>query len=673
MRWVTRLAITGLLAAGGTAHADDDRPLEELTLEELLAIEIEVSSTVPEDTFSIPSTVSVIDRATIELYGFTSIPEALSTLAGVTIHRTFETRDIPVIRGILQDHSADKVLILIDGVPSWMAVNGHGTINTLDIGDIERIEVLRGPASVLYGTNAYSGAINLVLRKDEDGTSRARARIGTGGHLAAGATATTELHGITWMVSANGSHEEGQGYAPPPGDDCEHFLDERGECGELDDFDEGNNLVLKGSWDGGRRGDHEVLVAAHQRRESYLGAVPDFQHGAGNPLERYGYVAHWGATFALGDRVDLTPGLTFDWKRRESSRIEDDSVRTRSIGHRTLGSLRARIAATPWLDVDLGGDVEYRRATMHADFDTMTGTYLVDNNMTGQHVTEGAVVAQAEVRGDRFAKPRPARLLLGARYTRNELFAGNLSLRGTVVYKVAARQSVKLVAGQSFRAPTLFELYFQTPFATESIQGNPDLEPETSDSLEVSYQLARGPLYLQALAYHARYDDKIFLVRLDPDDPNDRSLGYVNGAPFSAWGAELEARVQSSLASAFLTYAYVRGDDGDEDASNPGHYNFKYVPRHTANLGVAKTLDAFTVTSRLQVIGRRGSPGASLDPQLTWDATLSYRTDATLHTLSFKNIYDDQLLIPDYVRRNLDAYSSGYGRQILYSLEVELP
>ena len=56
-------------------------------------------------------------------------------------------------------------LILIDGAPTWMAVTGEGTLDRIDISHLERIEVLRGPASVVYGSNAYSGAINLVLRQ----------------------------------------------------------------------------------------------------------------------------------------------------------------------------------------------------------------------------------------------------------------------------------------------------------------------------------------------------------------------------------------------------------------------------------------------------------------------------------------------------------------------------
>jgi len=646
------------------APARAERPLSEMTLEELLQVKIRVASTRPEDTFSTPSTVSVIDRATIELYGLTSIEEALSTVAGVAIHRTFETRDLPIIRGVLQDHATDKVLILINGVPSWMAVTGHGALDAVSLDDVERIEVLRGPASVLYGTNAYAGAINLVLRHPSHGERHAQVRVRAGlpDAMSAGATASTTLEGVDVLVSANGAREATRPFT---------FVDERGESGLITDFDQGNNGVVTARYDAG--GDeHTAMIAAYQRRESYLGAVPDFQHGAGNPQDRDGLLAHYGASLALGERLRLLPEVTYDLERRESSRIDDDSVRTRSVGWRGTASLRSQLTATPWLELELGAELEYRRSAQHADHDTRTDAVLVDNNMTGRHVTEGSVYAQADVRGDRLDVKLPARLLVGARYTNNQLFASNLSLRSTLLVPLADRQAIKLVFGQAFRAPTLFELYFQTPFATQSIYGNPDLNPETSTSVEASYQLATGPFHLQALGYHATYADKIFLVRRDPTSATDLSLIYANGQRFAAWGAELELRVHDpDLGSAFVDYTMVYGDDHDQIAEDPGHYNFKYIPHHMATFGVARTFDGFSAATIVHVIGPRGAPLERLATQATWDVSLGYRTGSARHTIAARNLLNDDILIPDYVRRNLNAYPQGHGRLVMYMLEMD--
>src|SRR5204862_6861024 len=107
----------------------------------------------------------------------------------------------------------------------------------------------------------------------------------------------------------------------------------------------------------------------------------------------------------------------------------------------------------------------------------------------------------------------------------NDLFGSNVSSRGTLVYRIDDTHSVKLIAGQSYRAPSFFELYFQTPANT--VYGNPALEPETSDSVELAYVTTMRRVFLQALLYHAGYDGKIFRQRRLPADPRDRSLVYV--------------------------------------------------------------------------------------------------------------------------------------------------
>jgi len=90
-------------------------------------------------------------------------------------------------------------------------------------------------------------------------------------------------------------------------------------------------------------------------------------------------------------------------------------------------------------------------------------------------------------------KPSPAwRAVLGSRFTQNELFGENISSRGSLVYTINEKNAIKFIAGQSFRAPSLFELYFITP--SQTIFGNENLQPETADTFELGYQHARGYL-----------------------------------------------------------------------------------------------------------------------------------------------------------------------------------
>ena len=129
--------------------------LPRLTLDDLLNTTIDVGTGRSTSIYDAPSTVTIIDRDMIEKFHFRTLSDALSTVAGISILRTTSRQEVITARGILQDHYPNKVLFLLDGVPSWNpTTNEMGSLNRVDIADVERVEVLRGPASVVYGTNA---------------------------------------------------------------------------------------------------------------------------------------------------------------------------------------------------------------------------------------------------------------------------------------------------------------------------------------------------------------------------------------------------------------------------------------------------------------------------------------------------------------------------------------
>ena len=94
--------------------------------EYLWEVDVQVASTQSENIFNTPSSVSIIDKNMIESYNFISVAEAVQTVSGISIMRTYLKRNLPTSRGILQDYYANKVLILINGIPSWNAVTGEG-------------------------------------------------------------------------------------------------------------------------------------------------------------------------------------------------------------------------------------------------------------------------------------------------------------------------------------------------------------------------------------------------------------------------------------------------------------------------------------------------------------------------------------------------------------------
>jgi outer membrane receptor protein involved in Fe transport len=270
---------------------------------------------------------------------------------------------------------------------------------------------------------------------------------------------------------------------------------------------------------------------------------------------------------------------------------------------------------------------------------------------------------------------RRLRLLLGTRLTQNGLFGSNLSARGTLVYTLNERNSLKFILGQSYRVPSFFELYLEPSGPT--IFGNSMLEPETSDSIELAYLTSFKQLFAQALVYHARYDKKIFRSRRFPDHPTDRSLVYTNGKPVSANGLEVELRYRAARAfDTFVNYNYIDGDKGDaiQDDAGIEHYNFKYVPHNSLSLGLARSFGRFSASGVLNWQQSVDGPKRPVEAWHTFDLNLSYAHDlgslSLRHTFSAKNLSDDPEPIPEFVRRVINDIPSGNGRRFLYTVTV---
>jgi len=458
------ILVAAAALSGFNLFAGVEENLLEMSLEELLDIRIEVASSLGNVIFETPSTVSVIDRKTIEEYNFTSITEALQTVAGFSVQRTYLKRNLPTCRGILQDHYANKVLVMINNVPTWHAGTGEANIDRVDISNVERIEILKGPASVLYGTNAYAGAVNIILRSLESEGTGILMEIGSNHHIKSGVNSIITHDGLSVSASANACDETGSLVA---------WTDETGETGHLHEYIDGSTFILNGEYK-----NHRLLFNAFSSHESYLGVSQKYATGAGNDHYMHGYLTNYGYHGKVTDRIDFNGGVTLDWNRRNLSRTSDDNTRANIAGYRIAGFARSGIRISRYLNLELGADYDYRESLEYSNYDVTTDTLVADNNMKNKTVYEYSGFCQAV-----FVR-NPFQLSAGSRVSFNEMFGLNVSSRGTVVYTINEKNSLKLIYGQSYRAPSLFELYFETPTAT--VFGYENLEPEKTDSYEIA-------------------------------------------------------------------------------------------------------------------------------------------------------------------------------------------
>lgn len=136
--------------------------LRSLTLEELLQVEITTASRQKEKINDIPASVVVVTRADIETYGYQSLAEILQNIPGLYYTDDYGTENFGV-RGFWTVDSQRNLIIMVNGVPQrehFVSSNFLELIN-IPVEAIDRIEVVRGPMSVMYGTGAFFGAINI--------------------------------------------------------------------------------------------------------------------------------------------------------------------------------------------------------------------------------------------------------------------------------------------------------------------------------------------------------------------------------------------------------------------------------------------------------------------------------------------------------------------------------
>ena len=661
------IPMEGNIASDNDLSIDDLIDLDALeeeiiTLEKLMEVETTVASTKGQTIFNSPSTVTIIDATTIEKYNFQSVAEAVRVVAGFDVSRSYLKRSVPTARGILQSHYANKVLVMINDVPSWHAVTGEGNLERINIHNVKQIEVLKGPASVKYGTNAYAGAVNVVL-KSSPGKRKGEYHVGVGSDgrkMAGAAFLNASDDGVKQdSLFLNIQDYKGFDYS---------YTDRNDVTANIDEFIDNSNLT----WSS--KGKHYSMLAnIYDGGESYLGVVPDNTRGAGIEHEMSGRLFNYTVHKEFSENTKLKFTGTYDWNERTLARSLNTAAEI--TGYRLNGGLLLSRTLSDTKAFEFGFDYDDRTSKAYRNYDVNTGTSLGENNLQDKSLKEHSLFSTYNWSGGAINGSA------GIRWTDNEEFGSNVSYNLSLVHPLGDQKSLKLIYAQSFRTPSLFELNFVT--GTGTVYGNLDLEPEESDSIELAFLQKEGNFFLQTTVYSAQYDNKILRTRGDGTGPDGTpfvdKIHYVNGEEFSALGIEFEGRFENPRRRGFnglLNLGYIDGDDDDRivEGADTDVFNFMSVPKFTAMLGIDKQLgDEFSSSAALNYrTDCRDTEGEKVGSVVTVDLNVQHRKPGSSGRIDFsiKNIFDNEAPIPEYVRTSSsvpEVPGMGYGREFIIS------
>lgn len=456
---------------------------------------------------------TVISGAALRERGIVTIADALRDAAGVTVNATGPRGSQTAL--FLRGGNSNFTKVLIDGVPV-NAPGGALDLSTLTTDNIERIEIVRGPASVQYGTDAMTGVIQIFTRRDPGTILEARmgsrdreldARLEHAGRQPA--SRRFGVHG-----SAGVGVHRGDGFLP---------------------FNNAFRNVTASALAG-----LDAPGRALQASASFGDATYHYPTtGSGMPVDSNAYTAarrlslavkgRWIATERLTAHVQLTGS---DLRSRSSDEPDSPGDRegfysaSRGTTTRRTADVQLVVSAPHTVRFTLGGAIEAQRSRSSGW--SRFGSFPREDQRFDEGRTNRGVYLHAA--GGR----RAASLEAGARRERlgkgGSVSTGRLGLASEVIPGSVLRASL----GTAFKEPA-FEEQFTTAFST----GNPDLRPERNRSRELGAEtrLPGGMLTLGATAFDQRFEDLVQYRFVSPPAPSFQNVRAVR-----VRGWELEGR-----------------------------------------------------------------------------------------------------------------------------------
>ncbi|MBK9360082.1 MAG: TonB-dependent receptor [Rubrivivax sp.] len=441
-----------------------------------------------------PAAIDVVTRADIEARGADNVFEAVRGDTGISIQgRTISGRKAINLRGMDSRHT----LVLVDGkrIGASDGVIGHSDYqyDWIAVDDIERIEVIRGPMSVLYGAEALGGVVNVITRAP--GAERWRFGAMGEGSFADGGRGGD---GHRASVHADGPLGAGLRLGVSAADARRQSLASRADAG-ISDI-EGRRkrdaaLRLHGTLAAGhelvaehRVGEEERWADARERsgRKRYYQSV--------TPLDRTHSSLGWTGEF--GGALDLRASL-----RAYRSTLDAGNVRNNGVASLRPQSLDDRVGEGQLSLAPVSGQLSTAGFEVRRE--------RLEN--VGLPGGEGRAEHQALYLQHEMPLARKLSLTAGLRHDRHSRFGHEWSPRAYLVWQAAPGWTVKGGYGHGFKAPTLKQIspdYLEDegPF---TYQGNAALRPETNDAVELGVGYGTPSLGVQAMLFRNRVQDLI--------------------------------------------------------------------------------------------------------------------------------------------------------------------
>lgn len=506
------------------------------------------TSPTPRDAASVASHVTVLDGAELRALGHVSAVEALRDVAGLDVVRNGSFGAVTSV--FTRGGESDYTLVLVDGVQVNQAGGGFD-LASLSLDNVERIEIARGPASALYGSDAVAGVIHVITRTGQ-GPAQGRASVETGSF---GEPRDQLVDGVRWSADVwGGSSTAGYSLAVA-----------RDETDGLLAFNNRHaSTVLSGSArfapDARTRVDLSLRVS--ERRYHY----PTDGAGAVTDVNAFGFsdeaLGHLRVARRVGSRLELEARVGLFESDGGTDDAQDGPADTlgfygfTSLDHfrRATAEARAHLEVGPAL---LTGGAELEQERQRSFSESLAEFGPSSGRSESERENHAFYLHATGDLGD-------VALSAGGRLEDNERFGTFATWQAGASVLVPGTGGVRARAavGRALKEPTFFE-----NFATGFAVGNPDLDPEVSVAWEAGLErsFAGERVSARATYFHQSFRD---LIQYTFAPPVPGGPNYYNVAAARARGVELDvgARVGPVRAGAAWTWLDTEVTDAGFDS-----------------------------------------------------------------------------------------------------------
>ena len=633
-----------MLLATSVAWAQQPDPdLMEKSPEELIRVEVASvygASKYLQKVTEAPSAVTIVTADEIQKYGYRTLADILRGVRGfyVTYDRNYSYVGV---RGFARpgDYNS-RILLLLDGhrVNENIYDGGYvGTEYSVDVDLIDRVEIIRGPSSSLYGTNAFFAVINVITRRGRD----------LGGlHVSSEAAAYhTYKNRVTFGNKWNNGAEmliSGTVYSSHG--QRRLFFQEYNDpatnngMAENSDADHAQSVLASLSFK------NFTLQGNLVSRKKQVPTAPfgiTFNDPRAGTVDTHGY-------------LDLTYNRTFAGEWGVMVRFYTDRYVYAGRSPLNTGDplqptvVNEDFALGSWI----GGELQLNKKLYRRH--QLTGGAEFKDNVRQRQVNYDAdpYVRYADTSPqtnnfalylqDELTIRENLKLSAGIRYDRYSTFGTTVNPRLGLIYNPTAKSTLKLLYGRAFRAPNAYELFYSTPFSTP----NPDLKPEKIGTSEIVWEQYLGDHFrLSAAGYYYQLNNLIS----QQEDPVTETIILRNVEAIRTKGVEIEA--EGKLANGLegrVSYTFQQATNratGELLTNSPRHLGKLNLSAPVAKNKLFASLDLQYVSRRRTLANLR-----SRDARAYWLPNLTLFSPKLMRDLdisfSIYNLFDQQYGYP---------------------------